>query len=174
FTFSVDPNVPDRVWGDPLRIRQVLVNLIGNAIKFTPSGEIVVRVERIGGDDQSAVLTLTVSDTGIGIEPCKQDVIFDPFAQADSTQSRQFGGTGLGLSIVARLVAVMGGVIRVDSEPGRGSTFRVTLSLGYDGVAISRPAWEQGLEGLRALVVEPHATSRSVISEVLRAHGMVA
>jgi signal transduction histidine kinase len=173
FTFAVDPNVPDRVWGDPLRIRQVLVNLIGNAIKFTPSGEIVVRVERIGGDEQSALLAFTVSDTGIGIELAQQDLIFDPFSQADSSQVRQFGGTGLGLSIVARLVAAMGGAIHVDSEPGRGSTFRVTLPLGYDGVAISRPAWERGLEGIRALVIEPHATSRSVICEVLRAHGMV-
>ncbi len=174
FTFAVDPGVPDRVWGDPLRIRQVLVNLIGNAIKFTASGEIVVRVDRIGGDEQSAVLTFTVSDTGIGIEPRDRNLIFDPFAQADSTHSRQFGGTGLGLSIVARLVDAMGGTIRVDSEPGRGSTFRVTLPLGYDGVAVARPAWERGLEGMRAIVIEPHATSRSVIGEILRAHGMVA
>ncbi len=177
FTFAVEPGVPDRVWGDPLRIRQVLINLVGNAIKFTPSGEIVVRVGRAGaapeGDERSATLTLAVTDTGIGIDPLKRELIFDPFAQADSTHSRRFGGTGLGLSIVARLVDAMGGWINVESEPGRGSAFTVTLPLEYDSVGIPRPAWESGLAGMRVVVVEPRATSRAVIEEILRSHGVV-
>jgi signal transduction histidine kinase/CheY-like chemotaxis protein len=173
FAFAVDVNVPDRVWGDPLRIRQVLINLIGNAIKFTASGEIVVRVDRIGGDDQSVTLTFTVTDTGIGIDPIKHELIFDPFAQADSTHSRQFGGTGLGLSIVARLVDAMGGMISVDSEPGRGSAFKVTMPLGYDALIIPAPAWERGLAGMRVVVVEPHPTSRAIICEILQLREIV-
>jgi signal transduction histidine kinase/DNA-binding response OmpR family regulator len=177
FTFAVESGVPDRVWGDPLRIRQVLINLIGNAIKFTPSGEIVVRVGRVGaspeGEARSATLTLTVTDTGIGIDPIQRELIFDPFAQADSSHSRRFGGTGLGLSIVARLVDAMGGWIHVESEPGRGSAFTVTLPLEYDAVGIPRPAWENGLAGMRVVVIEPRATSRAVIEEILRSHGMV-
>jgi signal transduction histidine kinase/CheY-like chemotaxis protein len=167
-TYAVDPAVPGRVWGDPLRLRQILINLLGNAVKFTAGGEIALRVARVG-----AATTFTVTDTGIGIDPVKRALIFDPFAQAESSHARRFGGTGLGLSIVARLVDAMGGSVSVESEPGRGSTFRVTLALGYDEVDVAPPAWEAGLAGMRVVIIEPHATARAVLGEVLRARGAV-
>jgi signal transduction histidine kinase/CheY-like chemotaxis protein len=168
FAFSVDASVPDRVWGDPMRVRQVLVNLIGNAIKFTATGEVIARTSVTGTQ-----LTFTVTDTGIGIDPLKRDQIFDPFAQADATHARRFGGTGLGLSIVSRLVDAMGGAISVESEPGRGSVFRATLPLVADIVSITRLEWERGLTGMRVVVIEPHAASREILGEILRGRGMV-
>jgi signal transduction histidine kinase/CheY-like chemotaxis protein len=168
FYFAVDSAVPDRVWGDPLRVRQVLVNLIGNAVKFTAAGEVGVRVGATGTQ-----LTFTVTDTGIGIDPLKRDLIFDPFAQADTTHARRFGGAGLGLSIVSRLVDAMGGAISVESEQGRGSAFRATLPLVADVVSIARQEWEHGLAGMRVVVIEPHAASRAILGEILSEWGMV-
>jgi CheY-like chemotaxis protein len=128
-TCHIEPEVPVRVVGDPVRIRQILVNLIGNAIKFTGHGGVTVRVSRIAQADGAIGLQLNVSDTGIGIAPEKQHIIFDPFTQADNSTTRQFGGTGLGLAITAQLVNLMGGTIRLESEVGKGSTFLVTLRL---------------------------------------------
>jgi two-component system sensor histidine kinase/response regulator len=172
--FAFDTNVPDRLWGDPLRLRQILINLVGNAIKFTALGEIVVRCAvdaTFGGD---VTLRFSVKDTGTGIDTHKRDVIFHPFAQADSSHSRRYGGTGLGLSIVARLVDAMGGTIHVDSEPGSGSTFTFTVKLAHDEIdGVVAPQWHAALAGMRVLIVEPHATSREIIGNVLRANGVV-
>jgi signal transduction histidine kinase len=134
----VDPAVPDRITGDPIRLRQVVLNLVSNAIKFTDQGEVIVRVTREvadGADDP--VLHFSIVDTGIGIPTDKQELIFQAFTQADGSMSRRYGGTGLGLTIAARLVGLMGGRIWVDSTPGRGSVFHFTIEtdLDSDGLA---------------------------------------
>ena len=172
--FDLHHTVPDRLWGDPLRLRQILINLVGNAIKFTNSGEVVVRGRTESSFGGEVVLRFDVTDTGTGIDTHKRDIIFDPFAQADSSHSRKYGGTGLGLSIVARLVDAMGGTVTVDSEPGKGSTFSFTVKLAHDAIdGVAPPQWFEALQGIRALVVEPHATSRLIIGDILRANGMV-
>ena len=121
--------------GDPVRIRQILTNLTGNAIKFTQTGEVVVEVSVTSPRDSEPELRFTVRDTGVGIPKDKQAIIFDPFSQADGSTTRRFGGTGLGLTISARLVTAMGGRLTVDSEPGHGSAFsvRVPRGSGRDG-----------------------------------------
>ncbi|MEK6373525.1 MAG: ATP-binding protein [Acidobacteriota bacterium] len=175
--FAVAPDVPDRVWGDPLRLRQVIVNLVGNAIKFTNAGEIVVRVtlgaiadDAVGG--HMATIDFAVRDTGIGIDPRKQESIFTPFAQGDASHSRRYGGTGLGLAIVSRIIETMEGQISVESEPGKGSTFRVSLTFSCEPAASAAPAWEAQLASARALVVEPQVTSRAIVADILRTHGI--
>jgi signal transduction histidine kinase/CheY-like chemotaxis protein len=170
--FSVAADVPDRVWGDPLRLRQVIVNLVGNAIKFTNSGEVAVRVRSVGRRDEQTMIEFEVRDTGIGIDPKKREIIFTPFAQADASHTRRYGGTGLGLAIVARMVDAMGGTIDVESEPGEGSTFRFAIPFASEPVAAPAPAWKAQLAGKRVLVIEPQATSRGIIAEMLRAHGL--
>lgn len=172
--FAFDPTVPDRLWGDPLRLRQILINLVGNAIKFTTQGEVVVRASTESAFGSDVTVRFEVRDTGSGIAPHKRDVIFDPFAQADSSHSRRYGGTGLGLSIVSRLVSAMGGSIAVESAPGEGSTFTFTVKLAYDAIdGVAPPQWYAALSGMRVLVIEPHATSRAIIGDILRAHGIV-
>ena len=127
---AVADNVPDRVVGDPDRLRQVLVNLIGNAIKFTSEGGVRLAIDVASDEQQSATLHFAVSDTGIGIPADKQELIFESFRQADGSTTRKFGGTGLGLAICVRLVGMMGGSIRVESGPGKGSTFHFTCRFG--------------------------------------------
>jgi two-component system sensor histidine kinase/response regulator len=132
--WHVRPEVPDALTGDAARLRQVLTNLVGNAIKFTEQGEVVVLVEDAGGpgvplEEGTVLLVFAVRDTGIGIAREKQDKIFQAFEQEDNSTTRRYGGTGLGLTIASRLVALMGGAIRVDSVPGRGSTFAFTVCL---------------------------------------------
>src|SRR5262249_37314836 len=134
---NVQPGVPDALIGDAGRLRQVLLNLVGNAIKFTDHGEVVVVVVQVGeeaapapADRQEVLLRLSVRDTGIGIPVEKQATIFHPFEQEDTSTTRKYGGTGLGLTIAARLVALMGGQISVTSAPGQGSTFAFTARFG--------------------------------------------
>jgi two-component system sensor histidine kinase/response regulator len=164
----ISPEVPERVVGDGPRLRQVLVNLVGNAIKFTEQGEVVVQVETQSEDAEGVVLGFLVADTGIGIPPDKQQLIFEAFAQADSSMTREYGGTGLGLSISAQLVELMGGRISVESEPGRGSRFRFSVRFGS---APSRPRpgdrLPAPLRGMRVLVVDDNATNRRILEEVL-------
>ena len=129
---EIDPNLPSALIGDPGRLRQILVNLLGNAIKFTKVGAIVLRVVGEEEDEQGMMLHFAVSDSGIGIAPDKLDSIFEAFSQEDSSTTRRFGGTGLGLTICARLVEAMGGRIWVESDVGRGSVFHFTLRVGVD------------------------------------------
>jgi CheY-like chemotaxis protein len=123
----VQPDVPDRLLSDANRLREIIGNLVGNAVKFTAQGEIVVRVEKIGAKENEITLQFTVSDTGIGISSDKQQAIFEAFTQADGSATRKYGGTGLGLTISSRLVTLMGGRIWVESEPGKGSAFHFTV-----------------------------------------------
>ena len=168
---DVHPNVPDALVGDASRLRQVLLNLVGNAIKFTKEGEVVVRLEVVGDPAREEVrVRFAVSDTGIGIPLEKQEKIFRAFEQEDTSTTRRYGGTGLGLSIAARLVALMGGSITVQSEPGRGSTFAFTASFGRQ----PQPTAEAPapppvlLRDLRVLVVDDNATNRHILEEWLR------
>jgi signal transduction histidine kinase/DNA-binding NarL/FixJ family response regulator len=170
-SYFVQPDVADSVWGDPLRLRQVIVNLVGNAIKFTPTGEVTVRVTRV-----DELLHFEVRDTGIGIEPEVRRRIFEPFAQADSSHTRRFGGTGLGLAIVARLLETMGGSVEVDSTVGSGSVFTFSVKMSSDpvGAMPQRKAWESALAGRSVLIVEKPDLSRACIAEILRSRGVFA
>ena len=163
----VHSGVPASVIGDPSRIRQVLVNLVGNAIKFTESGSVIVEVECAARDgaDPSVELRLSVRDTGIGIAPTKVASVFDAFSQADGSITRRFGGTGLGLTIARQLVEAMGGSIRVESEPGVGSTFRFSVRVDAAGGAVEAAPVE--LAGLRVLIVDDHPVNRRVLRETL-------
>jgi signal transduction histidine kinase/CheY-like chemotaxis protein len=170
-SYYVHPETPESVWGDPARLRQILVNLIGNAIKFTHEGEIGVQVSRNG-----TRVRFDVRDTGVGIAPAVRQRIFEPFTQADSSLSRRYGGAGLGLSIVVRLLDAMGGTVEVSSEPGAGSVFSFTIPLPADavGAAPDRQPWESALAGRSILVVEPAAMARSTMAEILRSRGVFA
>ncbi len=170
FSSTIAPEVPERVTGDPIRLRQVLTNLTGNAIKFTPAGFVRVNAVLEKTDGDSAVIRITVADSGIGIPLEKHVSIFEPFTQADSSTSRRYGGTGLGLSIALRLVELMGGRIWLTSEPGHGSTFhftvRVRMAAGAGAVAVAEP-----LPPLRVLVVEDNAVNRRLILRRLESAG---
>jgi PAS domain S-box-containing protein len=185
----VQPDVPDALVGDAGRLRQVLLNLVGNAIKFTDDGEVVITVKQLqiadcrlqidrtedpasSANQQSAisVLQFTVRDTGIGIPRDKQERIFRAFEQEDTSTTRRYGGTGLGLSIASRLVTLMGGQLTVDSEPGRGSTFTFTARFGRqppptEQFAAQPPVF---LHDLRVLIVDDNATNRRILEEGLR------
>jgi two-component system sensor histidine kinase/response regulator len=171
---QVDPDVPQLLGGDPSRLRQILVNLIGNAVKFTEKGEVVVRVDCAPVDSEHVAVTFTVSDTGIGIPREKHAAIFDPFTQADASTTRRFGGTGLGLTISSRLVALMGGTIGVESEPGHGTQFHVTLPFEIRTEVVAAPVRRElkDLRGLQVLVVDDNATNRRILEETLTAWGM--
>jgi signal transduction histidine kinase/CheY-like chemotaxis protein len=172
--FAVSPEVPDRLWGDPLRIRQIVVNLVGNAIKFTNRGDVVVRVSCEVMSADHVTIGFEVRDTGVGIDPSRRHLIFDPFAQADSSHSRRYGGSGLGLAIVARLLESMGGMVTFESEQGKGSAFRFVLPMPCEPIgAAAPPEWESALAGMRVLLIEPNATTRAILAETLRVHGMV-
>ncbi|MHB1793556.1 MAG: PAS domain-containing hybrid sensor histidine kinase/response regulator [Acidobacteriaceae bacterium] len=167
---DVASDVPETVRGDSARLRQILLNLLGNAIKFTHEGEVTLKVEVVSASVEGQTLHFTVSDTGIGIAPEKKDLIFAPFTQADASTTRQYGGTGLGLAISARLVTMMGGRIWVDSQVGQGSQFHFTATFG---VAESRPvvpsasAVLHNLAGIRVLVVDDNRTNRRILKETL-------
>lgn len=162
----VAPEVPDTVKGDPARLRQVLANLTGNAIKFTAQGTVTVAVDLAEPLPGGARLRFTVSDTGIGIPPTQLDRIFQPFVQADASTSRRYGGAGLGLTIARQIVEWMQGTIAVESDCGSGTTFCVELPFETRGGG-PRPAPPAALAGRRALVVEGHPGVRAVLSELL-------
>jgi two-component system, sensor histidine kinase and response regulator len=168
---EVDPEVPQFVIGDPNRLRQVIVNLIGNAIKFTTAGEVVVRVKANGAEGTNSLLQFTVSDSGIGIPHDKLKLIFEPFTQADSSTTRNYGGTGLGLAISTRLVEMMGGKIWVESQPGEGSQFHFTASLPSSKnvpVDLGIIAPPEILSGTRVLVVDDNRTNRRILLGLLK------
>jgi two-component system sensor histidine kinase/response regulator len=163
----VAPDVPEVLIGDAPRLRQVIVNLVGNAIKFTDHGEVLLQVEHEVSRVGETVLRFVVSDTGIGIPADKQAVIFEAFAQADGSTTREYGGTGLGLAIAGRLVGMMGGAISVRSDPGRGSHFSFTCRFGRPAIVAERPRPPESLRGLRVLVVDDNATNRRILEEML-------
>ena len=166
------PTLPRMVVGDPLRLRQVLTNLVGNAIKFTEQGEVVITVEPDRADREGRSLLFSVSDTGIGIEADKLSTIFSAFTQADSSTTRRYGGSGLGLAIVDRLVSLMGGRVWAESEKGRGSIFRFTTRLEpATNVQPPPPLREPALVGKRILVVDDNATNRLILREMLGQRG---
>ena len=172
---DVSADVPDTLIGDPGRLRQVLFNLVGNAIKFTDRGEVVVRVRQQESTDEHVVLSFEVSDTGIGIPQDKRDVIFQEFVQADASTTRRFGGTGLGLAIASRLIRAMGGAISLNSEVGTGSTFSFTTRFGVGALGGHEPAGQHGaLAGLRTLVVDDNATNRRILAEMVDSWGLRA
>ena len=165
----VAADVPDLLVGDPGRLRQVIINLVGNAIKFTDRGEVVVRVEKVSEDDGGVALRFQVTDTGIGIPLEKTRLIFAAFTQADGSTTRRYGGTGLGLAIVTQLVEMMGGRIGVESVPGQGSTFSFTARVGVQqGQAPATPVGPlEDVGGRRVLIVDDNATNRWVLAEML-------
>jgi len=173
--FRVGAGVPPRLVGDPLRLGQVLINLTGNAVKFTERGEIVVAVELLRSDAHGVLLAFSVSDTGIGMSKEQVGRLFQSFSQADSSTTRKYGGTGLGLSISRRLVELMGGDISVSSTPGAGSRFSFTVPLGVAGGEAAASARRQALlPDTHALVVDDSATARAALSEMLGTLGVHA
>ena len=167
--YHIAPDVPETLVGDPGRLRQVVVNLVGNAIKFTEHGEVVVRVEKESQTADEVCLHFRVTDTGVGIPRERQDLIFEAFTQADSSTTRQYGGTGLGLTISSRLVALMRGRVWVESEAGQGSTFHFTmrLSVRKDPGITRDSAGPTLVENLSVLVVDDNATNRLILEEIL-------
>ena len=163
----ISPEVPDGVVGDPGRIRQIVINLVGNAIKFTERGEVALHLDVTEADDTSVQLHFIVSDTGIGIPPDKQRLIFEAFTQADGSTSRRHGGTGLGLAICSQLVQMMGGRIWVESDVGKGSTFQFTTKLDMSEEAGLHANLED-LRGLNVLIVDDNATNRRILEERIR------
>jgi CheY-like chemotaxis protein len=190
----VDPMVPSRLRGDPGRLRQILVNLASNAVKFTEKGEIVIRACLENEDEHSATIRFSVSDTGIGIPTDRQDILFSPFTQVDGSTTRKYGGTGLGLAISQQLAELMGGLIGVQSEEGKGSTFWFTAVFEKQ-LAHSESAEElSGTEGrrakdqravepgfpksvkrkLRILIAEDNPVNQKVAQVILRRMGLQA
>lgn len=174
--YEVDPNVPENIHCDWNRLRQVLVNLIGNAIKFTIQGEVVLSIGMVpGGITNCPRLRFMVRDTGIGVDQKSQSRIFEPFAQADGTMTRQFGGTGLGLSISSKLVGIMGGQLKLESIIGEGSKF--IFEIEVERVAESHPTEPEvlpvvRLAGMRPLVVDDNSTNRLILQQVLESWKM--
>jgi two-component system sensor histidine kinase/response regulator len=169
-----DRGIPEVVVGDRVRLRQVLVNLVGNAIKFTPRGEVVMDVHTAAPSDGHVTLQFSVTDTGIGIPQDKLVSIFNAFEQGDGSMTRRYGGTGLGLAITSRLIHLMDGKIWVDSRVGAGSTFHFTAAFGVaDKDAVPAPSSEPvQIDGAKALIVDDNATNRKIMEETLRNWGM--
>ena len=167
--YFVPPELPDFFVGDPTRLRQVILNLVGNAIKFTEQGEVVLRVEAESQQKDCVTLHYAVTDTGIGIPPDKQNLIFEPFSQADTSTTRKYGGTGLGLSISIRLIEMMGGRIWLESQQGCGTTFHFTARLENGSPLASRTASLDPtmLADVRVLVVDDNATNRQILETTL-------
>ena len=174
---EVAPEVPEVVCGDSTRLRQVVINLVGNAIKFTDSGEIAVRVQTKSRGANECELQFTVADTGVGIPEEKRELIFAPFSQADTSTTRKYGGTGLGLTISTRLVQMMGGKIWVESELGRGSQFHFTARLGLTDakeIKVGSIAPPELLRGSRVLIVDDNRTNRRILEGMLSRWEMIS
>lgn len=172
FTCEIDPAARLLVFGDPLRLTQILINLVGNAIKFTQAGEIKVQVERVETEANACQLRFKVRDSGIGIAPDQMGRIFKAFMQADGSMTRTFGGSGLGLTISSRLVELMGGRIEVDSKVGEGSCFQFSIELpernrNVKELLLNRPKDERNFEGLRILLTEDNVVNQTLASRVL-------
>jgi len=170
-SYRVAPDIPEKVLGDDGRLRQVLVNLMSNAVKFTTRGHVVLDLEKEWEQKGEMALHGVVRDTGIGIPPERREAIFQPFVQADGSSTREFGGTGLGLTISSQLVALMGGTIWVESELGRGSAFHFRIRLALADAAIAAPDTAAPLQGLRVLVADDAAVNHRILDEMLRAWG---
>ena len=173
--FHIDPNTPSWLCGDHNRLRQIVVNLVGNAIKFTSAGEVVVDVKPHQMHEDRLSLKFSVTDTGVGIPDDRRDAIFAAFEQADNSMTRKHGGTGLGLAISSRLVQLMGGRIWVESNANGGSTFyfTVTLKLALEPPAETAPTTPANLEGLKVLVVDDNQTNRLILAEMLSNWGLL-
>src|SRR3984957_7158483 len=174
---EVAPEVPEVVCGDSTRLRQGVINLVGNAIKFTESGEIAVKVQMKSREANECELRFTVSDTGVGIPEEKRELIFAPFSQADTSTTRKYGGTGLGLTISTRLVEMMGGKIWVESEVGRGSQFHFTARLGLTDtkeIKVGSIAPPEILRGARVLIVDDNRTNRRILEGMLSRWEMIS
>ena len=168
---EIAPEVPEVVRGDSSRLRQVIVNLVGNAIKFTNEGEVALKVCTEAGNGENCTLHFTVSDTGVGIPLEKQKSIFDPFTQADASTTRKYGGTGLGLTISTRLVTMMGGKIWVESQIGQGTQFHFTVQLGVSDakvIEVGTIAPAEILRGVRVLIVDDNRTNRRILEGMLK------
>src|SRR5581483_287640 len=170
----VAPDVPAYVIGDSARLKQVLMNLLGNAVKFTEKGEVNLRVETVEQSNDQVTLRFSVADTGIGIPREKQNAIFEAFSQADSSVSRRFGGTGLGLAICARIVALCGGRLWVESEPGKGSVFSFTITAKRGKTLENEVHLEkvECLRGRKVLVVDDSRTVLAIVEQMLHAWDM--
>ena len=175
----VDPDVPETLIADPNRLWQILINLVGNAIKFTERGEVLINVAVDSGSANTLMLRFSIADTGIGIPMENHGRIFEPFTQADGSSTRRYGGTGLGLSISQQLVEMMGGRIGIESEPGKGSVFQFTVRFERPPQvsvpdAVDSPATIAALQGVRVLVVDDNATNCRILTGILTRWGMQA
>jgi two-component system sensor histidine kinase/response regulator len=172
--YDVQPEVPEALQGDPGRLRQILINLVGNSIKFTERGEIVLTVDEESEAPGVSCLHFVVKDTGVGVPPEKQERIFEAFSQADGSMARKYGGTGLGLTICKRLVEMMNGRIWMESEPGKGSSFHFIIRLGVQGAPAARsaPAHPEQLRDVHVLIVDDNFTNRRVLEGMLTRWGM--
>jgi PAS domain S-box-containing protein len=169
---DIDPDLTDALLGDPVRLRQILANLVSNAIKFTERGEVIIRAAEDFRDERGVAIHFSVTDTGIGVALEKQAGIFEAFAQADGSTTRKYGGTGLGLSIARRLVEMMSGRIWMESAPGKGSTFHFTARFGFGASAGDSAMLDPAaLEGLRVLVVDDNLTNRTILGKLLERWG---
>jgi two-component system sensor histidine kinase/response regulator len=174
--FDIDPALPKRVMGDAMRLQQVLVNLGGNAVKFTQNGEVLIQIRQIALAGGQATLRFSVQDSGIGIAPENQERIFSGFSQAEASTTRRFGGTGLGLAISRRLVELMGGALALDSELGRGSTFHFTLELpaAPQHAVVAHPHAALVPPGLQVLVVDDNPVAKDLLMAMAQQHGWQA
>ncbi|MEX0600174.1 MAG: ATP-binding protein, partial [Rhodothermales bacterium] len=166
--YDVDPALPPEVIGDSLRLRQVITNLVSNAVKFTEEGEVITRVALNAAVDGTASIGISVSDTGIGIAESEMHRLFEAFGQASDSTARHYGGTGLGLAISRQLVELMGGSLDVRSAPGGGSTFEFEIELGAGGSVPDRPDDEQALADLSVLLVDGSDSLRAIVASYLR------
>ena len=168
----LSPDLPSKLLGDPGRVRQVLNNLVGNALKFTKQGEILIKVEKVEDTEKKVKILFIVKDTGIGIPEDKLERVFDSFTQADGSHTRQYGGTGLGLSISRQLIELMGGEIDVESQIGKGTTFWFTAVFGKSlGQSMPRREGSIDLEDLRVLIVDDNETNRNIFVNYLKSWG---